>query len=101
MSGASNEEHSNLYMRGVNEATSGAELDAQAVLDELGAFGEEGVRIYLIGVLEGTETLVEEEIEEYEMLEASTPSRYISLRCPFSKTRRRRYGCGWRESQET
>lgn len=71
MSGASNEEHSNLYMRGVNEATSGAELDAQAVLDELGAFGEEGVRIYLIGVLEGTETLVEEEIEEYEMLEAS------------------------------
>lgn len=71
MSGTSGGEHANLYMRGVNEAASGAELEAQVVLDVLDAFGEDGVRLYLIGVLEGIEARVEEEIEEYEMLEAS------------------------------
>lgn len=71
MSSTSGEEYSNLYMRGVNEAASGAELEAQAVLDVLDAFGEDGVRWYLIGTLEGIESRAEEEIEEYEMLEAS------------------------------
>jgi hypothetical protein len=71
MSGTAGEEHSNLYMRGVNEAASGMELDAQDVLDVLDAFGEDGVRCYLIGVLEGIEDRVEQEIEEYEVLEAS------------------------------
>jgi hypothetical protein len=71
MSGTAGEEHSNLYMRGVNEAASGMELDAQDVLDVLDAFGEDGVRCYLIGVLEGTEDRVEQETEEYEVLEAS------------------------------
>ena len=37
----------------------------------LDAFGEDGVRGYLIGILEGIEDRVEEETEEYEMLEAS------------------------------
>jgi hypothetical protein len=35
MSGTAGEEHANLYTRGVNEAASGAELDAQEVLDVL------------------------------------------------------------------
>ncbi len=71
MSGTAGEEHANLYMRGVNEATSGAELAAQEVLDVLEVFGEDGVRMYLVGFLEGIEDRTEEEIEEYEMLEAS------------------------------
>jgi hypothetical protein len=71
MSGTAGEEQANLYTRGVNEAASGAELDAQEVLDVLDVFGEDGVRMYLIGYLEGIEDRVEEEIEEYEMLEAS------------------------------
>src|SRR5437660_4681501 len=71
MSGTPGEEHSNLYMRGVNEAASGMELNAQDVLDVLDVFGEDGVRCYLMGVLEGIEDRVEQEIEEYEMLEAS------------------------------
>jgi hypothetical protein len=71
MSGTADEEHANLYMRGVNEAASGAELDAQEILDVLDVFGEDGVRMYLVGFLEGIEDSVEEEIEEYEMLEAS------------------------------
>ena len=71
MSGTSGEEHANLYMRGVNEAASGMELDALEVLDVLDAFGEDGVRWYLSGILEGIEDRVEQEIEEYEMLEAS------------------------------
>jgi hypothetical protein len=65
------EEHANLYMRGVNEAASGAELDAQEVLHVLEVFGEDGVRMYLVGFLEGIGDRAEEEIEEYEMLEAS------------------------------
>jgi hypothetical protein len=71
MSGTAGEEHANLYMRGVNEAASGMELDAQEVLDVLDALGEDGVRWYLSGILEGIEDRVEREIEEYEMLEAS------------------------------
>ena len=71
MSGTVGEEHANLYMRGVNEAASGAELEAQEILDLLDVFGEDGVRMYLVGFLEGIEDRTEEEIEEYEMLEAS------------------------------
>jgi hypothetical protein len=71
MSGTAGEEHANLYMRGVNEAASGMELDAQEVLDVLDVFGEDGVRSYLMGILEGIEARVEQEIEAYEMLEAS------------------------------
>ncbi len=71
MGGTFGEEHTNLYMRGVNEAASGMELDAQEVLDVLDVLGEDGVRSYLMGILEGIEDRVEQEIEEYEMLEAS------------------------------
>lgn len=71
MSGTAGEEHANLYMRGVNEGASGMEMEAQEILAILDVFGEDGVRWYLIGILEGIEDQVEEEIEEYEMLEAS------------------------------
>jgi hypothetical protein len=71
MSGTAGEEHSNLYLRGVNEAGGGMELDAQEVLDVLNVFGEDGVRCYLMGVLEGIEDRMEQAIEEYEILEAS------------------------------
>jgi hypothetical protein len=71
MSGTAGEEHANLYMRGVNEAASGAELDAQEILDVLDVLGEDGVRVYLVGFLEGIEDRLEEEIEEYETLEPS------------------------------
>jgi hypothetical protein len=71
MSGTAGEEHANLYMRGVNEAASGAELDAQEILDVLDIFGEDGVRMYLVGFLEGIEDGLDEGIEAYEMLEAS------------------------------
>jgi hypothetical protein len=71
MSETAGEEHANLYIRGVNEAASGAELEAQEILDVLDVFGEDGVRMYLVGFLEGIEDRVEDEIEEYEMLEAS------------------------------
>jgi hypothetical protein len=71
MSGTAGEEHANLYTRGVNEAASGAELGAQEILDVLDVFGEDGVRMYLVGFLEGIEDRADEEIEEYEMLEAS------------------------------
>ena len=52
MSGTASEEHSNLYKRGVSEAASGMELKAQDVLDVLVMFGEDGVRSYLIGILQ-------------------------------------------------
>jgi hypothetical protein len=71
MSGTADEEHANLYMRGVNEAASGAELEAQEILDVLDVFGGDGVRMYLVGFLEGIEDHVEGKIEEYEMLETS------------------------------
>jgi hypothetical protein len=71
MSGTAGEEHANLYMRGVNEAASGAELDAQDILDVLDVFGVDSVRMYLVGFLEGIEDRVEEEIGDYETLEAS------------------------------
>jgi hypothetical protein len=45
MSGTAGEEHANLYIRGVNEAASGAELDAQEVLAVLSVnFIEDGLR---------------------------------------------------------
>ena len=49
----SGKEFSNLYMRGVNEAINDKERDAQELLDLLTVFKEEGLRWYLVGVLEG------------------------------------------------
>jgi hypothetical protein len=55
------DEHANLYMRGVREGYDGDPLDAQTLLDILDVFGEDGVRIYLVGILEGEEDAAEEE----------------------------------------
>jgi hypothetical protein len=56
MSGTAGEEHANLYIRGVNEGASGAELDAQELLDVLEVFGEDGVRMYLVGFWKASKT---------------------------------------------
>ena len=69
MSEPTPEEYANLYIRGVNEAAAGVELEAQEVLDVLDVFGEDGMRWYLIGHLEGIKDREEAELEEYEMLE--------------------------------
>lgn len=71
MSEPTPKEYANLYMRGVNEAAAGVELEAQEVLDVLDVFGKDGMRRYLIGHLEGIKDREEAELEEYEMLEAS------------------------------
>ena len=68
MSEPTPKEYANLYIRGVNEATAGVELEAQEVLDVLDVFGEDGMRWYLIGHLEGIKDREEAELEEYEML---------------------------------
>jgi len=57
----SKEEIANLYMRGVKEGYKGEFLEAQALLDLLDVFGEDGVRMYLVGILEGEEDAREDE----------------------------------------
>lgn len=101
MSGTAGEEHSNLYTRGLNEAAGGMKLDAQDVLDVLDAFGEDGVRCYLIGILEGIEDRVEQETEKYDMLGASMAYVVRESSRVSSKNRRTRYGSGWRRPRKT
>ena len=50
---SSGSENSNLYMRGVNEGRAGGFLDANELLELLDVFGEDGLRSYLLGYLEG------------------------------------------------
>jgi len=45
----------------VNESRSGDLLDAYDLLDILDVFGEEGLRSYLMGVIEGKEDAAEDE----------------------------------------
>jgi hypothetical protein len=94
MSGTAREEHANLYMRGVNEGASGAELGAQEVLDVLDVFGEDGAKMYLIGFLEGIEDRKVAELEEYEMVESSLAFEVHECRSLSSRRQRRRYGSG-------
>ena len=54
-------EIANLYTRGVNQGYEGHPLEAQYLLDLLDVFGEAGVRMYLVGILEGEEDAQEEE----------------------------------------
>jgi hypothetical protein len=61
MGGSSGEENAKLYMRGVNEGYSGKLLEASDLLDILDVFGEDGLRSYLAGVLEGEEDADEDE----------------------------------------
>jgi hypothetical protein len=57
------EENANLYKQGVNEGSSGDLLDASELLELLDVFGEDGVRSYLVGYLEGVDDALEEEDE--------------------------------------
>ena len=57
------EENANLYKRGVNEGSRGESLDASELLELLDVFGEDGVRSYLVGYLEGVDDALEEEDE--------------------------------------
>jgi hypothetical protein len=60
---SSGEENANLYIRGVNEGRSGEELEGEELLAILDVFGEDGLRSYILGHLEGIADL-EEDIEE-------------------------------------
>ena len=50
---SSGEENANLYMRGVNEGRAGEPLDGEELLAILDVFGEDGLRSYILGHLEG------------------------------------------------
>ena len=57
------EENANLYKRGVNEGSRGELLDASELLELLDVFGDDGVRSYLVGFLEGVDDAMEEDDE--------------------------------------
>jgi hypothetical protein len=61
MGESTGDENANLYMRGVNEGRSGELLEASDLLDILEVFGEDGMRSYLMGVVEGQEDAAEDE----------------------------------------
>jgi hypothetical protein len=61
MGESTGDENANLYTRGVNEGLSGELLEPTDLLDILEVFGEEGIRSYLIGFLEGEEDVAEDE----------------------------------------
>jgi hypothetical protein len=58
---SSGEENANLYTRGSNEARAGEIIDGGALLEVLDVFGEDGVRSYLLGYVEGIVDLMEDE----------------------------------------
>jgi hypothetical protein len=68
VSESTGDENARLYMRGVNEGYNSEFLDASDLLDILDVFGEDGLRSYLAGVLEGEEDAAEDEdlLEEEE-----------------------------------
>ncbi len=54
------EENANLYTRGVNEGRAGEILDGEELLAILDVFGEDGLRAYLVGHLEGLDDALED-----------------------------------------
>jgi hypothetical protein len=58
---SSGEENANVYTRGDNEARAGEILDGGALLEVLDVFGEDGVRSYLLGYVEGIVDIMEDE----------------------------------------
>ena len=50
---SSGEENANLYMRRVDEGRVGELLDGEELLAILDVFGEDGLRSYILGYLEG------------------------------------------------
>ena len=63
MAESTGEENANLYKRSVNEGSRGELLDASELLELLDVFGDDGVRSYLVGFLEGAEDAMEEDDE--------------------------------------
>jgi hypothetical protein len=61
---SSGEENANLHMRGVNEGRAGEFLDGEELLAILDVFGEEGLRAYIVGHLEGLDDAIEDMEEE-------------------------------------
>ena len=61
---SSGEENANLYTRGVNEGRAGEILDGEELLAILDVFGEDGLRAYLVGHLEGLDDAMEDMEEE-------------------------------------
>jgi len=61
MGESTGDENANLYTRGVKEGRSGELLDASELLDILDVFGEDGLRSYQVGVLEGEDDGAEDE----------------------------------------
>jgi hypothetical protein len=61
MGESTGDENANLYTQGVNEGRSGELLEASELLDILEVFGEDGMRSYLVGFLEGEEDAAEDE----------------------------------------
>jgi hypothetical protein len=62
-SGVYRRREANLYKRGVDEGRRGELIDASELLELLDVFGEDGVRSYLVGYLEGVDDAMEEEDE--------------------------------------
>lgn len=58
--GSSGEENANLYTRGVNEGRAGEVLDGEELLEVLDVFGEDGLRSYLMGHVEGVADAMED-----------------------------------------
>jgi hypothetical protein len=48
-------ENTNLYARGGTEGLAGKPLEGNALLEVLDVFGEDGLRAYIVGHIEGTE----------------------------------------------
>lgn len=61
MGESTGDENAKLYTRGLKEGYNSELLDASDLLDILDVFGEDGLRSYLAGVLEGEEEAVEDE----------------------------------------
>jgi hypothetical protein len=55
------EENAKLYIRGVTEGRSGSFLEASRLLDVLDVFGEDSMRTYLMGIIEGEGDAAENE----------------------------------------
>jgi hypothetical protein len=70
---SSGEENANLYMRGVNEGRGGELLDGEELLPILEVFGEDGLRSYILGHLEGIADLEERDAADEEGEEESEP----------------------------
>lgn len=61
MEGSSGEENASLYRRGTSEGYRGFGPDPSALLKLLDGFGEDGLRSYLVGFIEG-ERMAEEKL---------------------------------------